>query len=129
MKVTYSELDHNEITHVKRQCVYKFKIASSILKKHYKALARMSMLFNDKERNVGFIKNKNKEAFLKLIEEIEKSNDKRCATSHKKAVENAKSKYSKASSSRCEHEDLGSLGYAHGEIVTCPHCGQRARVW
>lgn len=29
----------------------------------------------------------------------------------------------------CEHEDLGSLGYTHGTIVTCPHCGQRAEVW
>jgi len=29
----------------------------------------------------------------------------------------------------CEHEDLGSLGYAHGSVVKCPHCGQRAEVW
>lgn len=29
----------------------------------------------------------------------------------------------------CDHADLGSLGYAHGSIVKCPHCGQRAEVW
>lgn len=29
----------------------------------------------------------------------------------------------------CQHEDLGSLGYAHGSTVTCPHCGAQAEVW
>lgn len=31
--------------------------------------------------------------------------------------------------SDCQHEDLGSLGYRHGDIVICPHCGKRAEVW
>ena len=29
----------------------------------------------------------------------------------------------------CNHEDLGSLGYKHGETVKCPHCGKMAEVW
>lgn len=31
--------------------------------------------------------------------------------------------------SSCDHADLGSLGYKHGTIVTCPYCGDRAEVW
>ena len=34
-----------------------------------------------------------------------------------------------ASTKYCEHEDLGSFGYAHGTIVTCPNCGAAAEVW
>lgn len=29
----------------------------------------------------------------------------------------------------CQHEDLGSLGYRHGEVVKCPYCGDMAEVW
>ncbi len=29
----------------------------------------------------------------------------------------------------CDHGDLGSLGYKHGEVVKCPHCGKPAEVW
>jgi len=29
----------------------------------------------------------------------------------------------------CQHEDLGSLGYVHGETVICPFCGKNAEVW
>ncbi len=29
----------------------------------------------------------------------------------------------------CQHEDLGSLGYRHGDTVKCPHCGKMAEVW
>ena len=29
----------------------------------------------------------------------------------------------------CNHDDLGSLGYTHGTIVKCPHCGNSAEVW
>lgn len=32
-------------------------------------------------------------------------------------------------SNGCEHEDLGSLGYKHGDVVSCPFCGKRAEVW
>ncbi len=125
MKINYSEIT-NENPHITSKCIYKFKIESSILKKHYKALARIAMLFNSRERNAGFIKKENKEKFLKLIEEIENSNNKRCATSHKKAVQNYKKRNSK---NICNHEDLGSLGYTHGEKVKCPHCGELAIVW
>lgn len=31
--------------------------------------------------------------------------------------------------SDCSHEDLGSLGYIHGDIVICPHCNKPAEVW
>lgn len=29
----------------------------------------------------------------------------------------------------CEHHDLGSLGYTHGDTVECPFCGKMAEVW
>lgn len=29
----------------------------------------------------------------------------------------------------CEHEDLGSLGFNHGDTVKCPHCGTMCQVW
>ena len=41
----------------------------------------------------------------------------------------AKKAIKKRVSNSCEHGDLGSLGYKHGSIVTCPYCGQRAEVW
>lgn len=36
---------------------------------------------------------------------------------------------SAVSDNGCQHEDLGSLGYKHGDIVDCPFCGERAEVW
>lgn len=38
-------------------------------------------------------------------------------------------KAAKPQASQCRHEDLGSLGYNHGETVKCPFCGKMARVW
>jgi hypothetical protein len=123
MKIRYEKIK-NENPYVTKKCVYKFKIVESILKSHYKSLARMSMLFNSIERNAGFIRKENEQEFLDLVAKIEKSNDKRCATSHKKAVEKRKTRKMK-----CEHEDLGSLGYKHGARVRCPHCGEMCVVW
>jgi hypothetical protein len=123
MKIKYNKIQI-ENPYVSAKCVYKFQIVSDVLKKHYKELARMSMLFNSKERNAGFIRKENEQAFLKLVEEIENSNDKRCASSHKKAAEKYKNRNAK-----CQHEDLGSLGYRHGDRVKCPHCGEMAVVW
>lgn len=125
IKVTHQKIQ-NENPWITVKCAYKFKIVSSILKKHYKALANMSMLFNAEERNVGFVRKENEQAFLKLIEDIENSNDKRCETSHKKSLEKYKNQKSKI---RCEHEDLGSLGYRHGDRVKCPDCGEMCEVW
>jgi hypothetical protein len=125
MKISYEKIQ-NENRYVTQKCVYKFKIVSSVLKKHYKELARMAMLFNSQERNAGYIKKEDEQAFLKLVGEIENSNDKRCVTSHEKAVAKVKTRKSTA---RCEHEDLASLGYTHGSTVKCPHCGQAAQVW
>lgn len=31
--------------------------------------------------------------------------------------------------SGCDHEDLGSLGHRHGDIVECPYCKKMAEVW
>ena len=30
---------------------------------------------------------------------------------------------------RCDHSDLGSIGYTHGTTVRCPHCGTMTNVW
>jgi len=35
----------------------------------------------------------------------------------------------KSEPSSCSHEDLGSLGYKHGDVVDCPYCGRKAEVW
>ena len=122
MKVSYAKVQ-NENQYVMLSVVFKFRIQESILKSHYKALARLSMLFNSSERNVGFIRKESEQEFLALIEKIEASNAKRCATSH------AKTAVARRSSRKCEHSDLGSLGYRHGETVTCPHCGKKAVGW
>lgn len=38
-------------------------------------------------------------------------------------------KAKKIAPAHCQHEDLGSLGYTHGDIVRCPFCGEMAEVW
>lgn len=123
MKIEYKKIS-NENPYVTQKCVYRFKIVGSVLKSHYKLLARMSMLFNSEERNAGFIKKEDEQKFLTLIDKIENSNNKRCETSHKKAVENYKNR-----KTVCNHEDLGSFGYKHGDKVKCPHCGKTCEVW
>lgn len=125
MKVNYSEIK-NENPYITSKCVYKFEIVSDVLKKHYKALARMAMLFGSQKRNVGFIKKEDAQAFLMLIKEIESSNDKKCATSHNRAKATAAKRNN---NKKCDHADLGSLGYTHGETVICPRCGEKAVVW
>lgn len=30
---------------------------------------------------------------------------------------------------QCDHEDLGSRGYQHGDYVKCPDCGKMTHVW
>lgn len=124
MKINYGKIS-NESSFISSKCNYEFKITSSILKKHYKELARMSMLFNVKEYNHGYIKKENDERFLILINEIKESDNKKCEASHKRAA----NKYKKALKFNCDHGDLGSLGYSHGSKVKCPNCGQITEVW
>jgi hypothetical protein len=91
MKIKYEKVITENI-YIMNQCIFKFKIVSSILKKHYKELARMSMLFNNREQNTGFIEKRDEQQFLDLVAIIESSNDARCATSHKNAIEKAKNR-------------------------------------
>lgn len=130
MKISYKKVDSSNSTPyaVKKKAVYKFKIESSILKTHYKELARMAFLFNSEERNTGYILSPNKDNFLALVEKAEKVNEKVASNSHAKSVEKAKSRRANISNS-CNHDDLGSLGYTHGSNVRCPHCGEVAEVW
>lgn len=46
-----------------------------------------------------------------------------------KIVGNIENRASKSTVTHCSHEDLGSLGYAHGTTVKCPNCGSLAEVW
>ena len=63
-----------------------------------------------------------------LFEAINNSNDKRAATSARKAREAYKSR--KVSKNyHCDHGDLGSMGYQHGTTVKCPDCGELVEVW
>lgn len=91
MKIRYEKVAH-ENAYIVQKCVYRFEIIASITKTHYKALAKMSMLFNSTARNVGFVKKENAAEFLSLIEKIEKSNDKVAAASHKKSIETARNR-------------------------------------
>lgn len=125
MKISYQEI-RGENPYIQQKCIYSFEIVSDILKKHYKTLARMAMLFNSTKRNSGYIKKENAQEFLKLIAEIDSSSDKRCTASHDKAKATAAKR---RNSSKCDHDDLGSLGYKHGETIICPFCGQMVEVW
>lgn len=107
-----------------RQMKYKFEIIDSILKTHFKELMKISTLYDSKEKS-GYISVDNQVKFDALLIKINKSNDKRCKTSHAKSIEMLKNR----KSDFCEHEDLGSMGYKHGETVKCPNCGKMAEVW
>ena len=122
MKVTYQAIK-NENPYIMSKCIYKFTIVSDVLKKHYKSLAQMAMFF---KKNTGFIKKECAQEFLNMLPEIEGSSDKKCATSHAKAKVTAAKR---RNSTKCDHADLGSLEYMHGETVKCPHCGQMTEVW
>ena len=130
MKISYKKADSSNSTPyaVMKKAVYKFKIESSILKTHYKELARMAFLFNSnrEERNSGYILPQDVDKFLALVEKAEKVSSEVASKSHAKTAEKAKARDSKVS---CDHGDLGSLGYKHGSTVRCPNCGQMAQVW
>ncbi len=124
MKIEYTtKLD---FPHEKMGMLYQFTIKQSILITHFKSLMKLARLY-ESSKKTGCIHPDDKEEFLSLIDKIEKSSDARCKKSHEAATKNFKEKT--YSSSRCEHEDLGSLGYRHGDTVTCPFCGKRAEVW
>jgi len=70
---------------VMKKAVFKFTIVESVLKTHYKELAKMAFLFNSKDYNSGYILPENKDDFLALVEKIEKSNSVLAEKSHEKA--------------------------------------------
>lgn len=128
MKIKYSSLFNDQTGILRRKrIVYKYTLVDSILKTHFKMLMRLSSVdgYHSKSKT-GYIAEPDKEAFLALVEKIEKSNSKRAKTSHQKSIERKKTASTKID---CNHDDLGSFGYRHGERVVCPHCGQRAEVW
>ncbi len=111
MKIRYASAtkDNSNPYAMMRKAKYIFSIEESILKTHYKQLARMSFLFSKETRNEGYILSENVENFLALIEKIEKSSDKRCATSHKKSLEKKKKSYQKSISFEDYCEDQFDL--------------------
>lgn len=131
MKIKYEKLQMSQSDHRYKRWskayVYQYKIVDSIMKSHYKELMMISKMNKWDGYNTGVIKFADKEKFETLVEKIEKSNDKRCATSHKKAIE--KKIKRKSVSSDCDHPDLGSMGYRHGAWVKCPFCGKMCEVW
>lgn len=134
MKIEYGPLNlaRNDVRYQRwnKLYIYKYKIVNSIIKTHYKELMRLAKMINYDEYNTGLITHADKEKFETLVSKIENSNDKRCATSHQKAIEKKKSrKNERAKKESCRHEDLGSLGYRHGERIKCPFCGKMCEVW
>lgn len=110
---------------------YKFVIKKSILKTHFKelmALLRFGVKNYDGKEKIGFISKDNANKFLILVEQIEKSSDVDAEKSHQKSKELYKTKKN-GESEICDHSDLASIGYTHGEIVKCPSCGSRQKVW
>ena len=103
----------------------KFKICDSILKTHFKNLMKISKMYNSKEKT-GFILESNKDEYTSLLNKIERSNSDKCRESHKKSIER---KIERNNLIYCDHRDLGSFGYMHGETVSCPFCGMKAEVW
>ncbi len=130
IKITY-EAAAAEHSQAYFKIALKYTLIDSILKKHFKILMRLTTLRYDYKTKSGLINEENKAEFLVLAEEIDNSNSKRCKTSHKKSIEkkSKKTESRKNNSVNCDHSDLGSVGYVHGDIVTCPNCGQRAEVW
>ena len=122
-KINYTVVDTSDLW-MKSQAI-KYTLKDSILKTHFKVLMKISVTYNAKDRK-GRIEDK-KDAFFALVEKIEKSNSKRCKTSHEKAVVNAAKRLRNPST--CEHEDLGSRGHIHGTTVKCNWCGQMAEAW
>lgn len=105
----------------------KYELVDSILKTHFKALMKLSHY--TAYTKTGEVYSEDKAAFLELVEKIEKSNTARARTSHAKTAEKYKERKASAAQGKCEHEDLGSLGYKHGTFVRCPNCGQTVEVW
>ena len=87
MKINYTDkISYNPFLESKN-VVYSFSIEKSVLKTHFKALAKMSMLFKIDYRTGkygGYIEAKNKDAFIELVARIEKVNDKTARKSHEK---------------------------------------------
>jgi hypothetical protein len=109
--------------------VCKFTIEDSILKTHFKMLAKMSKCFSlnpQIKKYEGYITEGDFSKFEELLLKINKVKAATAKKSHERSKANAKKRTAKIN---CEHEDLGSLGYKHGETVTCPNCGQLAEVW
>ena len=128
MKINYEKIQNPNAFEKMRKLVLRFTIKQSILKPHFKLLARMSVLFKhdpDVGAYVGNISLENESDFYSLLKKIEDSDSKKSTASHQKSKIKLKQKQEKF----CEHSDLGSLGYAHGTTVNCPNCGKKAEVW
>jgi len=127
-KIIYSKVEQEGVNRSLR-ISHKYQLVDSILKTHFKMLMRLTTLKYDYSTREGLIRETDMPDFLELVDKIEKSNNKRCATSHKKSIEKKAAKKHQPKEVQCGHEDLGSLGYRHGETVECPNCGRMAEVW
>lgn len=117
------------VTHKPGYFTHDFTLTGSICKTHFKQLMRVSTAYDSKTKS-GTISKRNADEFLTLVDKIEKSNSAVAKKSHAKSVEKfQKRKKSCAKPKRCEHDDLGSLGFQHGSTVKCPQCGKIAEVW
>lgn len=101
-----------------------FQIDKSILASHFKLLMGLAKQY-DKYTKIGYITKNQKQQFLDLCVEIENSNDEEAIQSH----ERSQKKPQKKKEIICDHADLGSFGYVHGQKVTCPNCNKPAIVW
>jgi len=120
MRIQYKQAQKTRLS--RGYTVYEFTITASITKAHFKELMSLARLYNAKTKT-GFIIDADKDSFLALVENAEKPSAAVCRKSHAKSIENVKKRVA------CDHSDLGSLGFAHGSTVKCPHCGSLAQVW
>lgn len=127
MKIEYKNVGRE--SHRYNRYLFEYKLVNSILKTHYKELMKISRLTGANGYNTGYITEKDKDKFIALVEKIENSDDKKCATSHQKSIEKKKKNRVVKSHEKCDHADLGSRGYVHGTWVKCPICGEMCEVW
>ena len=128
MKITYVKADTIEditIKFIANDSCFFYTIQESIMSTDFKKLARMSRKY-DAKRKTGFIAKSDEKEFLSLVSKIENTDSTKAKKSHQKSIEKH---ISRKNIAKCDHSDLSSLGYRHGEKVKCPCCGSSATVW
>jgi hypothetical protein len=91
MKIKVEKKQHESAYHRKHGYNTVFTILESIHKTHFKALMKLSKMYDSKEKS-GFILDSDIDKFDLLVAKIEKSNSESAKKSHQKTIEKAKAR-------------------------------------